>query len=247
MRRAMFAILALGVLMHPVADASAQERGTVRGRVIDAQTGEPLAATQVMLQGTALGTLTAPNGTFLIPGVPTGMYTVEARRIGYAPGRRENVSVAAGASVNVELALRISALTLEEVVATGVADPTSARRVPFTVARVSGENLQVPQPNAVASLQGKVAGVNITTPAQPGGGINIVLRTPTSINRGNSPLFVVDGVILASTFGRSTTDLSSLDIESIEVVKGAAAASLYGSRAASGVVQIRTRRGTGIE
>jgi TonB-dependent SusC/RagA subfamily outer membrane receptor len=71
----------------------------------------------------------------------------------------------------------------------------------------------------------------------------VVLRTPTSISRGNAPLFVVDGVILASTFDRSTTDLSSLDIESIEVVKGAAAASLYGSRAANGVIQIRTRRG----
>jgi TonB-dependent SusC/RagA subfamily outer membrane receptor len=84
-------------------------------------------------------------------------------------------------------------------------------------------------------------------PAQPGAGINILLRTPTSISRSNTPLFVVDGVILASTFGRSTADLAALDIESIEVVKGAAAASLYGSRAAAGVVQIRTRRGAGLE
>jgi TonB-linked SusC/RagA family outer membrane protein len=247
MRSAVLVILAVGLLLSPAADAFAQERGTIRGRVIDAQTGEPMSATQVMIVGTSLGTLTAQNGTFLIPGVPPGLYTVESRRIGYANARRENVSVAAGASVNVDLQMRVSALTLDEVVATGVADPTSARRVPFTVARISGENLQVPQPNAVASIQGKVAGVSVITPAQPGGGINIVLRTPTSINRGNTPLFVVDGVILASTFGRSTTDLSSLDIESIEVVKGAAAASLYGSRAASGVVQIRTRRGTGLE
>jgi outer membrane receptor protein involved in Fe transport len=90
------------------------------------------------------------------------------------------------------------------------------------------EALEVPPANAIASLQGKVAGASIITPAQPGAGINILLRTPTSINRTNAPLFVVDGVVLASTFGRSTADLSSLDIESIEVVKGAAAASSTG-------------------
>src|SRR5690606_34341699 len=70
---------------------------------------------------------------------------------------------------------------------------------------------------------------------------------PTSITKSNSPLIVVDGVILASSFGRSSADIDALDIESIEIVKGAAAASLYGSRAANGVIQIRTRRGTNLE
>ncbi|MBA4158401.1 MAG: carboxypeptidase regulatory-like domain-containing protein, partial [Gemmatimonadetes bacterium] len=215
--------------------------------MIDAATGAPLPATQVSIPGTAFGTLTSPDGAYLIAGVPAGLYTVQARRIGYADARRENVAVTDGASVSVDFDLRITALSLDEVVVTGVADPTSARRVPFTVGRVGGENLQVPPADAVSSIQGKIAGVSSTTPAQPGGGVNIVLRTPTSINRSNTPLIVVDGVILASTFGRSSTDLSSLDIESIEVVKGAAAASLYGSRAANGVIQIRTRRGTGLD
>jgi TonB-linked SusC/RagA family outer membrane protein len=183
----------------------------------------------------------------MLVGVPAGLHTIRAQRIGFADATQENVRVTAEGTATVNITMRVSALTLDEVVVTGVADPTSARRVPFTVGRVSGENLQVPQTNAVASLQGKVAGVQAIVLAQPGGGINIVMRTPTSINRGNTPLIVVDGVILASTFGRSTTDLSAMDIESIEVVKGAAAASMYGSRAASGVVQIRTRRGTGVE
>ena len=78
-------------------------------------------------------------------------------------------------------------------------------------------------------------------PAQPGDGVSIQLRTPTSINKSNSPLIVVDGVILSE----SSADLNSLDVESVEVVKGAAGASLYGSRAASGVIQIRTSRGNG--
>ena len=82
-------------------------------------------------------------------------------------------------------------------------------------------------------------------PAQPGDGISIQLRTPTSINKSNSPLIVVDGVILSNVTA-SSADLNSLDIESVEVVKGAAGASLYGSRAASGVIQIRTARGNAL-
>jgi TonB-linked SusC/RagA family outer membrane protein len=236
--------------MFTVATAStdaAARAGMIRGRVRDAMTGQPLDVVHVTVVGTTYSAVTDTNGEYAIPGVPAGLYTVRAQRLGFAEASRENVVVRDDAVAGVDFVMRTAALSMEELVVTGMADPTSARRVPFTVGRVSGENLQVPPANAVASIQGKIAGVSAITPAQPGAGINIVLRTPTSINRSNTPLIVVDGVILASTFGRSTTDLSSLDIESIEVVKGAAAASLYGSRAASGVIQIRTRRGAGLE
>src|SRR5690606_34099342 len=116
----------------------------------------------------------------------------------------------------------------------------------FTVGRVDIENAPVPATNAVETLQGKIAGATIVGGGQPGSGTNLLLRTPTSINKSTFPLVVVDGVILSQSFGGSTADLESLDIESIEVVKGAAAASLYGSRAANGVIQIRTRRGAGL-
>jgi TonB-linked SusC/RagA family outer membrane protein len=225
-------------------DASA---GIIRGRVTAGDTGEPVEVAHVTVVGTTFSAVTSANGDYVISGVSAGLYTLRVSRLGYADATQENVQVIDDATVTVNFTVRTSALTLDEIVATGVADPTSARRVPFTVGRVSGENLQSPPANAVASIQGRISGVNATTPAQPGAGINILLRTPTSINRSNTPLIVVDGVILASTFGRSTTDLSSLDIESIEVVKGAAAASLYGSRAANGVIQIRTKRGSGIE
>ena len=220
--------------------------GTIRGRITTAESGEPVDVAQVSVTGTTFNAVTNAQGDYVISGVPEGLYTLRASRLGYADVTQENVRVRDDGTVTVDFVMRTSALTLDEIVATGVADPTSARRVPFTVARVSGENLQVPPANAISSLQGRISGVSSTTPAQPGAGINIILRTPTSINKSNSPLIVVDGVILASTFGRSTTDLSSLDIESIEVVKGAAAASLYGSRAAAGVIQIRTRRGAGL-
>jgi TonB-dependent SusC/RagA subfamily outer membrane receptor len=221
-------------------------QGTIRGRVIDAQSGEPLATAQIVVVGTTLGTLSDASGNYVISNVPSGLYAIRVTRLGHAQTQRENVSISDGATVTVDFEMRTSALALEGVVVTGLADPTSARRVPFTIARLSEDNLQVPSTNAVSSLQGKVAGASIIAPAQPGAGINILLRTPSSINRTNTPLIVVDGVVLASTFARSTADLASLDIESIEVVKGAAAASLYGSRASNGVIQIRTRRGGGL-
>lgn len=246
MRLVVTALLALGLLC-PVGEALAQQTGTIRGRVVDATTSQPLSVTEVIVTGTSFSTITDENGAFQLVGVPAGLYSVEARRIGYARKTEENVQVTAGGVITVDFELSETALALDEIVVTGVADPTSVRRVPFTIGRVSDENLQVPQANAISALSGRVAGVRMTTPAQPGAGINVMLRTPTSISRGNTPLIVVDGVILASTFSRSSADLSSLDIESIEVVKGAAAASLYGSRAANGVIQIRTRRGTGLE
>jgi TonB-linked SusC/RagA family outer membrane protein len=224
----------------------ALRQGTIRGRVIDAQSGAPLATAQIVVVGTTLGALSDASGNYVISGVPSGLYTVRVTRLGHAQAQRENVSITDGTTVTVDFEMRTSALALEGVVVTGLADPTSARRVPFTIARLSEDNLQVPSLNAVSSLQGKVAGASIIAPAQPGAGINILLRTPSSINRTNTPLIVVDGVVLASTFARSTADLASLDIESIEVVKGAAAASLFGSRAANGVIQIRTRRGSGL-
>lgn len=221
--------------------------GRITGQVTDQMDGSALAVVQVYIPGTSLGTLTDESGRYILADVPPGLYTVEARRIGYATGYVENVNVPDGGTVQVNFVLSVTALTMDELVVTGVMAATSARRIPFTVARVGESQLQVPTFNALSSIQGKVAGANIISGAQPGSGVNIVLRSPTSISKTNSPLIVVDGVILASTFGRSSADLDALDIESVEVVKGAAAASLYGSRASNGVIQIRTRRGTGLD
>jgi TonB-linked SusC/RagA family outer membrane protein len=114
------------------------------------------------------------------------------------------------------------------------------------VATVKTEDMPVPQLNALSQLQGKVAGALVmSNTGRPGAAPTILLRGATSIDatgRNQEPLYVVDGVIL----GSSMVDLDALDVESIEIVKGAAAASLYGSRAASGVIQIRTRRGASL-
>ncbi|MBC7672634.1 MAG: SusC/RagA family TonB-linked outer membrane protein, partial [Polaromonas sp.] len=220
--------------------------GRITGVVLDSASGRPLGSVQVLIVGTRLGASTGDNGRFTIGNVPAGTYSVEARRVGYRVRRSPAVVLGAGGSADVELRIGTVALTLEAVVTTGVVDPTSGTRVPFTVGRVNAEDAPVPAANAVETIQGKIAGVTVTPGGQPGSGTNILLRSPSSINKSTSPLIVVDGVILSQSFDASSADLESMEIESVEVVKGAAAASLYGSRASSGVINIRTKRGSGL-
>jgi TonB-linked SusC/RagA family outer membrane protein len=235
------AALALMAASPPVA----AQVGQIAGRVIDRGSDQPLVGAQVFLEGTALGALTQEDGRYLISNVPEGTYTLVVQLIGYSNGRSENVIVRDGASVVVDFEVAITALRMEEVVVTGTADPIAGVKVPFTVGKVTKNDLPVPSTRVETSLQGRVAGVRVSRPSgQPGSGVDVLLRGATSIidngRQGiNEPLYVVDGVIL----GESTVDIDAMDIENIEVVKGAAAASLYGSRASAGVIQITTSRG----
>jgi TonB-linked SusC/RagA family outer membrane protein len=173
--------------------------------------------------------------------------TLTASFIGYKRAQQE-VTVEQG-TLGLDFSLERSQLSLDELIVAGVSDPIEGDKVPFTVSKVSRANIAtVPTTNsALASIQGKVAGVQITRPSgQPGTGVFVEIRSSPTILGDGSPLFVVDGVILGQSFGNTTTDLASLDIESVEVLKGAAATSLYGSRAAAGVIQITTARGSNI-
>lgn len=235
-----------GLLALPLFSAALLAQGPagrITGVVTDSSSSRPLSGATVSVAGTRLGASTNEEGAFTINGVPSGVHTLDVRRLGFKAITRPGVTVTEGGSATVNIALPAIALSLEAIVTTGVVDPTSGTRVPFTVGRVEADNLPVPATNAIESIQGKIAGVTIVPAGQPGSGTNIMLRTPTSINKSNTPLMVVDGVIQTNAFGGSTADLEAMDIESIEIVKGAAAASLYGSRAQSGVIQIRTKRG----
>lgn len=229
------------LLMLPRAIA-AQELGSLTG-VVRGTEGMPVSGAQVLVVGTTLRGLTNEDGRYVIARVPPGTYTVSARFLGFQPGEHSGVVVSAGPATVVNFQLRTQVLSLSELVVTGVSEATSRAMVPFTVARVGREDIAAPPTNAFAAVEGRVAGARVTQGTQPGSGISVMLRTPTSINRENVPLLVVDGVILAS----SSADISTMDIASIEIVKGAAAASMYGSRAAAGVIQIRTVRGSELE
>ena len=235
--------LVLAVLLPWTARAQ-QTTATVSGTVTARETNTPLAGVNVVVVGTGRGAVTGENGRYTITGVTPGTVSIEARRVGLQPLRRENVAVTLEGPNTVDFALEQVTLRLQEIVATGVVDPVEGVKVPFTVAKLSQEDLPVPSTGSAAGMiMGKVAGASIIPGRGPNAGVQIQLRTPTSQFKSTSPMFIVDGVVLSQAFGSTTADIDNLDIVSIEVIKGAAAASLYGSRAANGVVSITTNRG----
>ena len=158
--------------------------------------------------------------------------------------RRRPITVTAGAQT-LNFTLLPDVNKLSQVVVTGVTQGTEQKMLPFVVAQVSSADMPVPNSNPLAELQGKVTGANIVSASgRPGSVPSIVLRGPQSINatgRDQSPMFIVDGVEQIAS--ASIADINPNDIESIEVVKGAAAASLYGSRAGYGVISVTTKSG----
>jgi TonB-linked SusC/RagA family outer membrane protein len=256
----------LGVLfamLMPASDLAAQgvtsqtsvtsgRRARITGIVTDVATKEPLPAVNVFVVGTPVGVATGPDGRFVIPSAPTGIFAIEARRVGFSPHRVENVRLVADSVYTINFTLNATAIRLDQVTVSGTIDETSVAKSTITVEKVTTEELPIPPTTSAAGmLTGKVAGLAITrNSGAPGAGVNIVMRTPISgITEGGavpSPLFVVDGVFLNQGQSVTTQDIEAMDVESIEVIKGAAAASLYGSRAAAGVIAITTKRGKGL-
>jgi TonB-dependent starch-binding outer membrane protein SusC len=231
--------------------------GVVRGRVTDAATNQPLPGVTVAVDGTQLGALTSDRGEYSIAAVPAGRQTVRVRRLGFAAEARP-VDVTAGETTTADFALRAAAVALDEVVVTGTAAPTSRRALGTSVATVDSAVIERSQAVTVdQALQGKIAGAQITqnSGAPGGGGISVRLRGTSSFISGSDPLYIVDGVIVDNSseslrelgsrgnVQNRIADINPADIERIEVIRGAAAAALYGSRANNGVVQIFTRRG----
>jgi len=222
---------------------STWDQGSVTGRVLTAVAARPLDNVQVSIPGLQLGALTNPDGRFLILNVPAGQHEVQADRIGYRSSSAV-VEVTEGGVAEVNFTLEERAITMEGVVVTGVAAETPQSQVPFTVERVAaGDMRHVVQPSVGQMLQSKVPGVKVVQGSGLAGSEpSFLFRGPTSITGSQAPLIVIDGVITQG----GIADLNTEDIESMEVVKGAAAAALFGSRAQAGVLQITTKTGAGM-
>jgi TonB-linked SusC/RagA family outer membrane protein len=243
-------------------DARAQTRD-ITGKVTAIGTGQPLVDATVGIVGQQIGTRTNERGEYRLR-IPAGEVSLQARLIGY---KRVTVRVAPGATT-ADFVLERDVLQLEGVTVTGQATTVDRRVAATAVATVSDAELnRVPARSIESNLAGKVAGARMfENSGAPGGGAQIQIRGATSVLGQGDPLYVVDGVIIsnasissgASSFTRASgtiastqdqvvnrlADLNPNDIESIEVLKSAAATAIYGSRATNGVVVITTKKGS---
>lgn len=243
-RRHTTALATLAALCILPAAATAQN-ATFSGRVTS-EAGQPLGGASVGINELGVGGIADAEGRYTftvdVSGRAGRTVALTARYIGYKP-KRMNVTLTATRSEQ-NFTLERDVLNLEEVVVTGTSEATSQKKATFAVGVVDATQLkEVPASSPLAALQGKVPGVSVvTTSGQPGSAAAIRLRAATSLTGRQDPLVIVDGTISRL----SLADINTEDIERIEVIKGAAASSLYGSDAANGVVQIFTRRGASL-
>jgi len=234
-------VAALALLVAGASTAWAQD-AVVRG-TITSDRGEPIAGANVVVEELRIGVVTSATGqyTLNVPGarVRAQQVVVRVRAIGFKPNSK-SITLTPGEQA-VDLTLGYDVNLLEAIVVTGTQEGTEANKVPFTVNRVDASQLPVAMSNPLTQLQGKVPGANIVSASgRPGSQPAVLLRGPTSINasgRGQDPLYIVDGVIINGNL----SDLNPRDIENVEVVEGAAGASLYGARAGNGVINITTK------
>ncbi len=244
-------LVAVGMLGVGVSAAEAQTR-TVSGRVIDARTQRPISAGSVSIKGAAIRDHLRPDGVFVLH-VPLRDVTLIIQSDGY---RRHTVTVTASEETAF-VSLVPDLVTVEGVVVVGSTADRANRATSTTTLRARDID-KVPAASITQALQGKVAGADIqNNSGVPGGDLQLTLRGVTTLSGATSPLYVVDGVIVSNTAiasGAATvtggqesrpgrvSDLNPNDIERIEILKGAAASAMYGSRGANGVVIITTRR-----
>lgn len=222
------------------APAAAPATGRVIGLVTDSASAQPVAGVAVTIVGVAgLGAQSGADGRYTIANVPAGTRQVRAQRIGFSP-RVQTVTVTAGGTATANFALTATAVQLSGVVTVGYGTQ-SRRNVAGAVSSIrSGDITQVVTANPADAIKGRLPGVDVTsTSFEPGAATNIRIRGARSITANNNPLFVVDGVPINGDL----RDFDSNNIESIEVLKDAAAAAVYGSRGANGVLLITTKRG----
>ena len=236
----------VGLLLAIGNPSSASAQGAVITGKVTSEFGQAVEGANLYITDLSISVLTNTEGNYTIALPParvnSQLVNLRVRAVGYQPQVRP-VRVEAGTQT-FNFVLRQDINRLDEIIVTGTVEGIEKAKVPFAVARLSTEDLPVPALDPLRALSGKVAGVRVAqTSGRPGSTPEIMMRGPTSINgagRATGPLIIVDGAIM--NVG-SLEELGGLDIESIEVVKGAAGAALYGTRAANGVITIKTKRG----
>jgi TonB-dependent SusC/RagA subfamily outer membrane receptor len=254
-------LFVLALLALSATSVQAQAGGRILGIVNDAQSGQPLGEVQVYIPGTGLGALTRANGRFIILNVPAGTHQVKAERIGLT-SVTQSVTVTADAAAEANFQLATQALGLDEIVVTGTAGAARRREVGSTVNQINVASMNEKPTDVTKLLQATAPGIEVS---QGGGGAGqgskIRLRGANTLSNGGDPIIYVDGVrMMTGAFeNRAAKDQSNRaanvtqspldminpnDIERIEVIKGSAATTLYGTEASNGVIQIFTKKGS---
>jgi TonB-linked SusC/RagA family outer membrane protein len=246
----MAALAALAIFAGSVSASAQAASGTVTGKVTDAGTGAPLTSVNVRVTGTQIGAQTTTDGSYTIRGVTPGTHDVQLNRIGYQ-AKHVSVTVAAGQTVTSNVQLTQAAFSLATVVTTvtgaqSKAEMTNSVATVDVSAKVDESSAQ----NLGQMLSGEAAGVQVSSSGAAGAGSRIRIRGQNSLSQGNDPVVYVDGIKVNSSAqqGRSSgtsrfDDIDPSEIESIDVLKGPSAATLYGTEAANGVILITTKKG----
>lgn len=264
--RCIFAFIVPVLLLMFSSSAYAQsKRFTLGGKIVDASTKQTIPGAVVKIQGSSFATASNNNGVFsLTANLAPGTYQVTFSYIGFKSVSK-SVILGDEEKVTVNAELGTDAVGLDEVIVTGTSQGTTRKQLGSYVSTVKGDDLvKAPSGNVLASLQGKAPGAQVSqNSGDPAGGISVRLRGISSINSSSEPLYIIDGVIANNATTRVTNtssnydggnfvgsigqnrmvDINPNDIDHIEVLNGAAAAAIYGSRANAGVIQIFTKRG----
>lgn len=264
-RRVRCRYLLLLLVMHSLT-AAAFAQVKLSGKVTD-ETGAPIPGITVAVKNTKFGTQTDADGNYVLTAdLKPGNYTVVYSGIGFS-AKESSLTITSASSYTVNTVLGTSVSKLDEVVITGTSAGTTRKQLGTYISTVKADELtKGATGNVLAALQGKTAGAQVTqNSGDPAGGISVKLRGISTIGGSTDPLYIVDGVIIDNSTTRVTNadasynggnsvgsvgqnrmvDINPADIESIEVLNGAAAAAIYGSRANAGVVQIFTKKGKG--
>ncbi len=244
--------LALGLILASAGTLAAQV--TVSGRITDKANGQPLVGARVVVVGTSLTAATNAEGRYRIGNVPSGPGQVRASQIGYASATKSTTVSEAGGST-IDFTLVLTPYSLDEVVVTATGDQAK-REISNAVSTVEVTEMVKTSPIANMSdlLVAKAPGVQVLPGNITGGGARVRIRGNSSLSLSNNPIYVVDGIRVISDVNSSSigvggtnpsrvNDLNPEDIESIDVVRGPSASTLYGTDAANGVIIIKTKKG----
>lgn len=231
-------------------------QGSIEGTVTEARTGETMPGVNVVIEGTSIGASTDADGKYIIDNIDSGTYNLQAKFIGYATQSQE-ITISGDETITVNFKLGQSSVNLDELVVTGAGGPVEKKKLGNSIASIGADELETsPISSFSDAIQGREPGlVGLPSGGATGEGSRIRIRGSASLSQSNEPLIYIDGVRvdnaggfggLVGNDGGSPSRLDDINpdiIERVEVLKGAAAATLYGTEASNGVIQIFTKKG----